>query len=247
MKCPNCGGQLGIEDETCPYCGTPNAMAVQHQSDMAKYRAEYARTQHEVLENTSFMKRHGSWLVILVVLLVALVGGIVLQAVSWDIGYSIRENNAKRDMAADKQVLDGYLEQGDYGKFVGYYDANDYYLMSDDPYRVVRAAANSYTNLIECVSSIKDPDNYSFSPDSISYTCGYLAEDLNRIYTLEEQYSRNIGEYLPDSMRVYIDDIRERAGFIATTYFGLTQEDVESIPDMSTRQLAEIIEERVSS
>ena len=93
MKCPNCGAQLGLEDAACPYCGTANALAAQHQSDMSRYREEYERTQGEVLKNTSAMQRHGSWLAILVVLLVALVIGIVLQASAWDIGYSLRERN----------------------------------------------------------------------------------------------------------------------------------------------------------
>jgi raffinose/stachyose/melibiose transport system permease protein len=78
MECPNCGGQLGLEDAVCPYCNTPNAMAAKHQSDMAHFRQEYQRTQADVMQKTSFMQRHGSWLIVLSVLLVALIGGIVL-------------------------------------------------------------------------------------------------------------------------------------------------------------------------
>ena len=99
MKCPNCNGQMGLEDAFCPYCGSPNAMAAKHQSDMDRFQQEYQRTQTDVMERTSFMQQHGSWLVILTVLLAALVIGIVLQIGAWDIGYSVREENVKQSMA----------------------------------------------------------------------------------------------------------------------------------------------------
>ena len=223
MKCPNCGGQMGLEDVACPYCDTPNAMAAQHQSDMAHFREEYERTQDEVLENTSGMRRHGSWLVVVTILLVGLVIGIILQASAWDIGHAIREHNVEQDAAADKQMLDTYLEQGDYGKFVGYYDSNDIYLSSYESYQAVHSAARAYVDI------------------------EYLADDLNDIFTLEKQYSYALERYLPDSMRPYVEDIRERAGVIAQTYLGLTEEQVKEIPDMSEQKLARLIEEGITS
>lgn len=238
---------MGLEDAYCPYCGTRNAMAVQHQSDMAHYRDEYERTQEEVLRNTSFVQRHGSWLVILVILLVILMIGCGLFANAWDIGYSIREKNVESGMEVDKPVIESYLEQGDYGKFLGYYDANDINLVHDNPYQGVRMAAGAYVDLIEHVGALNDPNSYSFKPERISDTCYYLAEDLNKIYTLEEEYSYYLDEYLPDSMRGYLDDIRERTGAIAITYFGLTKEDIEKIPSISKRKLAQMIEEGIKS
>lgn len=247
MKCPNCGGQMGLEDAFCPYCNTPNAMAVKHQSDMAHYQQEYQRTQESVMEKTSFMQQHGSWLAIVAVLLAALVVGIILQVCAWDIGYSIREGAVERSAVEDRQVLDVYLEQGDYGKFVGYYEANDITLDNENPYQGLHTAASAYTTIVQYVATIKNPNDYSFRPDYISDTCEYLAEYLNRIYTIEQQYSYNLDRYLPDDMRVYLEEIRERTAVIAKAYFGLTDEDIEEIPNMSVRKLARIIEEGIAS
>ena len=238
---------MGLEDAVCPYCNTPNTMATQHQSDMAHYRNEYERTQAQVLANTSLLQRHGSWLVILVILLVALTIGLGLLANAWDIGYSIREGNVERDMVKGKAVLNSYLEQGDYGKFAGYYDANSFSLSNDNSYRVVNSAADAYVELLGYVAALNDPRDYSFSENRFSDTCGYVANCLNRLYTLEEQYSYDLDEYLPDSMRVYVDDIRDRSAAIAMTYFGLTAEEVEEIPNISKRKLAEMIEEGIRS
>lgn len=237
---------MGLEDASCPYCNTPNTYAVKHQSDMDRYRNEYERTQEQVLENTSFVKRNGSLLVILVVLLIALMVGIGLFANSWDIGYSIRESNIERDIATDRQVLDGYLEQGDYGKFVGYYDSNDLSLGSDRSYFGIQRAADAYVDIIRDISAIVNSSQYPTYPGRIPSTCGNIAENLNRIYTLEEEYDYDLDTYLPDSKRPYLDDIRERTRAIAKTYLGLTDEDIENIPNISTRKLAMMIEKGIA-
>ena len=237
---------MGIEDAVCPYCNTPNMMAVQHQSDMARYRQEYQRTQESVMEKTSFMQRQGSWLVVLSILLVALVAGVILLANSWDIGYSIREKNVERSAVEDCQVMDSYLEQGDYGKFVGYYSANGISLMYDNPYQGLHTAANAYADLLQYVSGLNDSSSYQFRPERRSDTCGYIADDLNRIFTLEERYNYD-DRYLPPDKRVYLEDIRDRTAAIAKTYFGLTDKDIENIPNLSTKKLAQTIEEGISS
>ena len=243
MKCPNCGGQMGLEDEQCPYCGTPNAMAIQHQSDMAHFRQEYQRTQADVAQKTSFMRRQDSWLVILAVLLVAAVVSVVLQVNAWEIGYSIRQGNVMRAYTEDSQVMDGYLAQGDYGKFVGYYEANDISAVDDNEYQGVLTAARPYVDLLEYVTPARDGEHFAFQPERIATTAGYIAEDLNRVYTIEQRYSYNLDQYLPADKRAYVDDIRSRCAVIATTYFGLSDEQVREIPNLSTKRLAELIEE----
>ena len=247
MKCPNCGGQMGLEDAFCPYCNTPNAMAAKHQSDMASYRQEYQRTKTSVLEKTSFVQAQGSWHVIVAVLLVGLVVGIILQVNAWDIGYGIREGNVEQSAAEDRAVMDAFLDQGDYGKFVGYYDANDISLDNGNPNHALQRAAAAYTDILEYVAVVNNPADYSFRPDYISDTCGYLAEDIIKIYTIEQEYSYDLDRYLPADRRVYLEDIRNRTAVIAKAYFGLTDEDIAEIPNMSERKLALLIEEGVTS
>lgn len=247
MKCPNCGGQMGLEDAFCPYCNTPNDMAKKHQSDMAHYREEYQRTQDSVMRETSFMRQHGSWLAIVAVLLAAMVAGVILQVCAWDIGYSIRTSNVERSAAEDWAVMDAYLEQGEYGKFAGYYDANDINLGYENPYSGLHSAAIAYTDILQYATAVNDPSSYSFRPEYVSSTCEYVAEYLNRVYTLEQQYSYDLDRYLPADKRVYLEDIRERTAVISKAYFGLTDEDIEEIPNISVRKLARIIEEGVSS
>ena len=247
MKCPSCGGNMGLEDAVCPYCGQPNTQAVQHQSDMARYQREYERTQAEVLEETSFMRGHGSWLVILAALLVALIAAIALNVSAWDIGYSIREGNVDRTFAESAQTLDAYLEQGDYGKFLGYYEANDLSLANDTRYQAMQTAARAYVDLLTYISAIGNSSEYAFTPNRIADTSSYIASDLNTIYGIERYYDYDLERYLPESMKPYLDDLRERTAFICVAYFGLTDEQVQEIPNMSEKKLAQLIEEGVSA
>lgn len=36
MKCPNCGGEVSVNDVKCPYCGTPNQEGILFQSEVHK-------------------------------------------------------------------------------------------------------------------------------------------------------------------------------------------------------------------
>ena len=247
MKCPNCGGQMGIEDAVCPYCGTPNALATQHRADMNRFDQEYRRTQESVNEKTSFMRSTGGWLTVLVILLVALVIGIVMQVSAWDIGYSMREKAVENSSLEDRRMLDSYLEQGDYGKFVGYYNANELSLNSDDPYYALHSAAYSYVDLISSVSALSDPTDHSFNPTYRSDTCGRLADDVIRIYTIERTYSYDLERNLPSSMIPYLEDIRDRTRAILKSYFGLSEAQIADIPNLSAARLGTMLEEGIAS
>lgn len=43
MKCPFCGANLSLEDEKCPYCGTPNPEGCRHQENLHHYQAEFEK------------------------------------------------------------------------------------------------------------------------------------------------------------------------------------------------------------
>ena len=53
MKCTHCGGNIGLEDKICPYCGAPNEHALGHQEDMRRYEDAFEKTRQHVEERTS--------------------------------------------------------------------------------------------------------------------------------------------------------------------------------------------------
>lgn len=49
MKCPNCGGEVSVNDVKCPYCGTPNPEGIRFQEEVHKRKSfnEYLRRKIE--------------------------------------------------------------------------------------------------------------------------------------------------------------------------------------------------------
>lgn len=246
MKCPYCGSPMGLEDKYCPYCGRPNLMAVQHQSEMDYYQEEFERTQDEVFKKTEGLRRHGSWLAVLAVTLVLLMVSIVLNVKAWDIGYELRTKRVKAQTDENNAIIKEYLEAGEYGQFEGFYDANsldiDY---TNREYSAVYWAAKRYVRIISYISGIHDNYNYSFREDYITETCEYIADDLIYLFNIEKEFNYSADECLTEDKMVFIKDIQNRAGIMAKTYFGLTDEDVADIPNMSKIKLGSLIEKRV--
>ena len=167
-----------------------------------------------------------------------------LQAVKDGVAAKVRD---VATAAEDYQVMDSYLDQGDYGKFVGYYSANDIGIVYENPYQGLEMAAYAYVDLMRYVAALNDSSSFWYKPNRIGDTCEYIAEDLNRIYTLEDRYSDDIDRYLPADKRVYYDDLCNRTAAIAKAYFGLTDKDIEDIPNLSKKKLAAMIEEGIAS
>lgn len=241
MKCPHCGSPMGLEDRFCAYCGRPNEQAIEHQRDMDRFDAEYQDTKEHVFRRTEILRHHGSILIIMVISLIGLVGAVSLNAFAWDIAYNISEKESRRYLAEDRKVLREYLDAGDYGKFVGYYDSNNMDSEIDREYLAVYAASMSYTRLFEYISAIDNPLDYFFREDNTLEACTSIADELVRIFNIEKEYDHSYSDYLAEDKMVYINDIQERASVIAMTYFGLTENDVKEIPNISESKLAEII------
>lgn len=238
MKCPSCGSPMGIEDKFCPYCGEPNKLAIKHQRDMDHFEVEYQSTKDRVFRRTEFLRSHGGNLIVMVLVLITLIVAIVLNFKAWEIGYGIREKKALSYSGRDNAVAQELLSQGDYGKYRGYFDSNDMDYYGDDEFRAVNRVAWSYAELFEHLSSIKNPSSYSSA-----YAVEYAAEELLRIFTIEREYNDYEGKFFTEDKMVYIRDMQERAGLMAKTYFGLTDEQIEDIPNMSKAKLTSLIEE----
>ena len=247
MKCPHCGGQMGIEDNFCTHCGARNTQALQHQAEMEHYQQAFQATRQTVMEKTSLLRRTGSWLIVLVIMLTLLVVAIILRAKAWDIGYDIRQKRAESQMNELAATLDQYLEAGEYGQFVGYYEANDMDLTRNYDYSVILTACRAYTHLLQDIAILHDPDHYRFSEKYRSSSCEDTARELIRLFTAENEVWREDDPALAEDKMVYVRDIRERAANICKTYYGMSDEEIEQIPDLSTTKLGEILERGLTS
>ena len=249
MKCPHCGGQMGIEDRFCTHCGAPNALAARHQSEIDRFSREYDMTQKEVLKKAGFFRAYGGWLTVLVIILALLLASVIVFARSWDIGYALRSREGARHAASDQAILDEMLENGEYGEFYGYYNANIVY-GSDETlgnYYGVYRAAGEYARIIEGISTLREAQLFPSNNEMHDYEWESLARSLIEVFTVEDQLVYGAEEYFAEDKLVHIREIQDRVAHLAEAYLGLSEEDIARVPDMSEKRLTNLLEERAGS
>lgn len=242
---------MGLEDLKCPYCGTPNPFAEKHQEDMRRFEKEFAATKEEVV--TANKKRAGrnTSLILILVLILLDVGAVIFAGISSDIAYSIKEKRIQAQADQHMENILALLEEGDYCGFSAYYSANSIYYATSgtdlEDYSAVHGAAGRYRWLLQDLEKYISGNSYSFRKESMSRTCAYMAENITKLWNVEDQYSYRQEIYLAPDKLSYIQDMRERVSLLLQTYAGLTEEEAGSLGDLSQGRIQKILEERLVS
>lgn len=247
MKCPYCGYNLGLEDEYCPFCGKRNLLAKKHQEDMKRYQKEFSKTKKEVYEKSSRFANLTVPLIILFVLLILNIGGILFAASGWEIGTSM----VKKQIVANKEIhqknLDQFAAEGDFYGLSGYYNANSLYYSDEfNSYMAVVYAGESYYAIYSLLMDTLAEDSYAFNEENLSSTVYSIANNLDELFNIEQNYSYNREKYLQEDKLELIKAIQEQTKVILVTYGGLTQKEVDELPDLSMARQQEILERRLA-
>lgn len=116
MKCVNCGAQIGLDVEKCPYCRTINAIAVRRKENIEKLEADNKELEKKVLETS----REERWYRIHKRVNIVLAGLIVLFfVVAYVMSFVTTVPYSKEELA----TIQDYYNAEDY--------ENLYYYMSD--------------------------------------------------------------------------------------------------------------------
>lgn len=249
MKCENCGGNLSLEDLNCPYCGTINKHAQQHARDMKHYHGEFQSTQKDVYATT---KRYAGITVRAIIIAVLLILCIVLAVIgsqSYSIRRMILENRAERNFNEYSAKMDEYLENEDYMAFHAFVEANSIYGYDTDyeKYIPVMRASSQYTYLYECIMGTYTEIQKKSDIETIQSRVDYLSDQLNYFYEAldMEKYSYCEGGDSPEN-RTAFERMEQNVEALLQTYCGLTQEDAESLMELSEARRMVLLEERIS-
>lgn len=252
MKCPKCGANLGLEDKYCPYCGNANPFAKQHQAEMQHYKSEFEKTQALVEKRANRFARFAVPLTILGIALILLAVSVVFNAASGDIGRKLRASKLTSQSEALRTQIDNALDNGDYSLVSILYHEQDLYLLSSSgeeklplsDYEMIFRACSSYENAADILADLPGRSGFRFSPEHISDTCEFLAEDLVKIYTIDKDSWYSEGSYAPEKLE-HLHALQDQTSALLLTYAGFTKEEVRKIPDLSEAKLREMLEERL--
>lgn len=245
MKCPYCEGPLGLEDEKCPYCGRPNEFFKKHQEDMKHYQREFTKTQQHVYTKTRRFANATAPIIVLCVLILLNVAAAIFVSCSWDIASSMLEHDINKNASIHRTNLQNYIDDGDYYGLSSYFNDNSLYMADQfDEYQAVVYTADSYFSIYRMLLDSAEYKSYNFSEENISSTARSMTLNLDSIFNVQQQYSYNEALLADDKMEI-IEEIQSQTKAILVTYAGLTLDEAEQLPDMSTSKQQELLERRL--
>lgn len=243
MKCPYCGGEMGLEAPACPYCGRPNDQSVQHVQAISRFNRRFEETRRQVLGKAQSYSR----IIVRAAVLLVLVISCVVMAVIAENAYSMPENSrrraAERNVAEMKSRLDGYLAEGDYISFASTIEYNGLYLYgsSFSEYTEVNWCAASYRDFVLRLENIfLQGDREAWAKYEASSDIRYLCSTIKSFEDSLSSARRNLeGSPLMDHVMVMRRDMQQMLSF----WFGI--EDPEAFFALSENRMAAAIEEVV--
>lgn len=230
MKCKYCGGNLGLEDELCPYCGRVNELAHQHVQDMKQYSGEFAETKKDVYKTTRRFSGVAVRMIILTALIIAIAVMFFLTCNAYSLARDAKERDAKRNADVYIQKLDEMLVTGDYRGVANFAEAHciNFWIQEYDSYEQIIDAAKMYTRAVQYLMNSQIGDSYT----QPLYEVGYFASALSDFYLAIEsdRYGEKIDQKKTD---LAIADMRENLNALMKAYLGLTDEEIKKQETMT--------------
>lgn len=246
MKCPTCGNNLQMEDESCPYCGSPNPFFQQHQEDMEYYEKQFNSTK-EAVEGRS--KRFISLTVKVTMIAVLVVLNIVMMFMMDRGSYAIWKSHVKKDIQAHateyRAAMDQYEKDGRWILLADYYSEKS--LDRDENFREYSQtvnAAGDYKMIYNRLMDILSPNKYN----DTAYYAQQLSRHLTDFYRVVNREDYRSDYYDSQYTTNHVDAMNRMRMDVETlmkAYAGLTDEDLQNFPDYSEAKRASILEERI--
>lgn len=249
MKCPNCGGNLSLEDNYCPYCGKPNALARRHVSDMEQFKQDYEKTKEEVREShlsAGFFKGLIARVILLSVLVVGIIISLTMLRDVYSIRYKMEIKDSTRHAAEYMDQLEDYLGDEDYitaYQFMKIHEMD--FIHVYQKYSAVRYVLFEYDDVCDTIMQIVFPRKYGTYDDLPKQ----LSDSLREFY----KSGKRRGTYLGEDMvayqqftRQHYEKMKDRINELLVTYLDLSKEQAESLEEKSDANRYLIIEEAVN-
>lgn len=244
MKCRKCGANLSIDDERCLFCGAENTFAVKHRKEMRHFTKEFHETKAEVMHKS---KRLNQWTVkitLIAVLIAASLGLLIFNDNIYSFGRFLNERKINANLDWYKAQLDTLEENRDYIALACFWEDYD---LSDcdnlDEYEMVVRCCSSFRFVYQYtmdIATIEETDYYSHedragnAADNVNYVYEYSKK---KEYYDEEQYSRR--------HQACMNDLVEDMEAFIQTYYGLSDEEIESFSELSDAKRQVLMEEGV--
>ncbi|MBS6396336.1 MAG: zinc ribbon domain-containing protein [Clostridiales bacterium] len=182
MKCPNCGGEVSVNDLKCPYCGTPNPEGIAFHQEVHKRRRFNQYLKDKTMEQMRLPLAHRILNLSLVILFL-----IVFLLLLVDLGmFLIAEDAFASFRLPDdyEQQMAQMYEEEQYGELDAFMDQYEIEPADYPVYTQITLLHNDYadflSNSMECSEALSQgiiPDKYQIN-FVIKYTLELLYPDI---------------------------------------------------------------------
>lgn len=246
MKCPSCGANLTIDDERCSFCGVDNPFAVKHRKEMHRFTREFNQTKEEVMRKSSHVNYWAVKITLIAVLVAANLGILFFINNSYDFEYFFKARKIESNYTYHKQQLDALEENRDYIAFSCYWSDNDMYCCDRfDEYYAVNQACSNFTYLYQYTMDIVLKDETESTYFSKEDRVAYVADQIEYIYKYAKKGEYDDEERFKPQHQECMDDLVEDMEAFVQTYYGLTDEEMESFADLSKARRLILLEEGI--
>ena len=227
MKCKYCGGEVGLEESVCPYCGKPNDQAVRHHREMASFRRRYAETEAAVVGKADHYARIVPRLLIILLLLITAVVTYAISENTYGYPEALRRSRAERNPQPIMETLDKCLEDRDYIAFSSWltYHSIRCYNGPFEGYEDLQWTAEYYKDFVlaaECVFLHGELDEWE--KENTGYELRRLCQNLERFLETEERALRNVEK---EEHREALENMSSDVMEMMRVFFGLDGEKLE--------------------
>lgn len=243
MKCPYCGGEVGLEERFCTYCGRPNEQAQRHHQDMAGFRRRYAAAEASVVDKA---ERYARAIPRVVVILLMLIASVAMWVISSNL-YSYPENTRRRAAERNPQPviekLEGYLADRDYMSFASFCEYNDLrsYNTPFEEYSDLRWCAEYYQDfMIQAENLFLQGDRETWMKYSASYDIQRFCQSLDSFMEYADRAERESGN---DAHFACVKDMRSNVTDVLKLYLGVGGDELEAFLALSENRKAARLEE----
>ncbi|MBQ9661816.1 MAG: hypothetical protein IJV40_01550 [Oscillospiraceae bacterium] len=243
MKCPYCGGEVGLEERLCPYCGRPNEQAQRHHQDMAHYKMRYAATEADVAGKAESYARAVPRIVAIVLMLIASIAMWVIAANLYSYPENTRRRAAEKNPQPVIETLEGYLAERNYMSFASYFDYYDLrtYDTPFEAYSDLRWCADCYQAfMVETESLFLHTDREKWVRYSASSDIQRLCRELNEFLEYADRAEK---ECENETHLACVKDMRSDVDNVLRLYLGLGEDEMENFLTLSETRKAAWVEE----
>lgn len=245
MRCKSCNAPLSIDDEKCPYCGTPNPEAIKHRQDMSRFSGEFHRTKSFILRTSTETAQKSIRITIICVLIVLVFVACFFMGNSWNIASAIHNSQANKNYPAYSALLDQYEAENDPLSFVALYDENYLYGVEKyDKYQYYYRAAQNYQSIyFELLRYLENQDD-----EYASHSLKYLFDSIDYYYSYleEEHYDFYMDTGMYDEVHLQaVDHMTQKLEALLQFSFSLSDEEMANFQELSTAEKQVLIERRI--